>query len=141
MNAPLGFIEWTMVVNLNYRWNVAVQRQARSSKRSMKKFVNTSVFILMYMCTNQVQYVTVMRKYYLWFQICNIVCLLNPITLDLGSGLITQNFWHYLEMAAVNQIEVPIKGKVLSLRLEKDQIDKAHKDKTIFPTTFQSLWF
>ena len=33
-------------------------------------------------------------------------------------------------MAAVNQIEVPIKGKVLSLRLEKDQIDKAHKDKT-----------
>ena len=82
------------------------------------------------MCTNQVQYVTVMRKYYLWFQICNIVCLLNPITLDLGSGLITQNFWHYLEMAAVNQIEVPIKGKVLSLRLEKDHIDKAHKDKT-----------
>lgn len=33
-------------------------------------------------------------------------------------------------MAAVNQIEVPIKGKILLLRLEKDQIDKAHKDKT-----------
>ena len=51
-----------MVVNLNYRWNVVVQRQARSSKRSMKKIVNTSVFILMYMCTNQVQYVTVVRS-------------------------------------------------------------------------------
>lgn len=33
-------------------------------------------------------------------------------------------------MAAANQIQVPIKSKVLSLRLEKDQIDKAHKDKT-----------
>ena len=31
-------------------------------------------------------------------------------------------------MAAANQIKVPM-GKVLSLRLEKDQIDKAHKDK------------
>ena len=51
-----------MVVNLNYRWNVVVQRQARSSQRSMKKIVNTSVFILMYMCTNQVQYVTVVHS-------------------------------------------------------------------------------
>ena len=36
---------------------------------------------------------------------------------------------NYLEMATANQIEVPIKGKILSLRLEKDEIDKAHKDK------------
>ena len=46
-------------------------------------------------------------------------------------------------MAAASQLQVPIKGKLLSLRLKKGQIDKAHKDKTSqrFPDNFSVTLF
>ena len=56
---------------------------------------------------------------------------------------ITSNSAASLEMAAASQLQVPIKGKLLSLRLKKGQIDKAHKDKTSqrFPDNFSVTLF
>ena len=42
---------WIIVVKLIYHENVAIERQARSSIRTMKKIVNTSVLHFLVHCT------------------------------------------------------------------------------------------